>query len=145
MLKSIFMIGQALTLLFAIGCSASQEQTSFTFGVGKYKFTMTDSTGNKVLEGTMNMKAKENNNITGTYEITNVYQKDFPGLSSMTGDFAGNIIPDGKKVFINTNPRIADSNVFWNMTIKKNSVSGEWNFSVFRGSSWKGKIKIVKL
>ncbi len=131
--------------MIGIGCTSSQEQTSFSFETGKYKFTMTDSVGKKVLEGTMNMKAKVNNDISGTYEITNVYQKDFPGLSSMNGEFAGNIIPAEKKVFINTNPKIADSNVFWNMTIKKSSVSGDWNYSVFRGSSWKGKIKITKI
>ena len=144
MLKSIFVITPILFFVIITGCSSSNGDSNFTFGKGKYKFTMRDSTGSKILSGTMNVKTLENNNISGTYDITNVYNKDFPGLSSMEGEFSGNIIPSEKKVFINTNPKVADSNVFWNMEIKSKSVSGEWNFSVFRGSRWKGKVSITK-
>ena len=145
MIKGIFLITQFLILTLAIGCSSSKEGSDFKFEKGKYKFSMKDSTGKTILKGTMNMTAMDkDNNISGTYDITNVYNKDFPGLGTMDGVFGGNIIPAEKKVFINTNPRIADSNVFWNMTMKGNSVSGEWNYSVFRGSSWKGKITITK-
>lgn len=134
-----------ITALAATGCSSSEEeQSSFKFGIGKYRFTMSDSTGKKMAEGTLEVKTYSSDKISGTYSFTNVYEKDFNGFSSMDGLFEGNVIPAEKKVFINTNPRIADSNVFWNMLIKKNSVSGEWNFSVFRGSMSKGKVKIFK-
>ena len=144
MLKSIILVTQLLILIMLTGCTSSQESSKFTFGKGKYKFLMSDSTGKKILSGTMNMTSKESDNISGTYEITNIYNKEFPALSIMDGEFSGNIIQAEKKVFINTNPRIADGNVFWNMYIKSNSVSGEWNYSVFRGSRWKGKVKITK-
>ena len=133
-----------ILIMLTNGCSSSQEGSKFTFDKGKYKFTMSDSTGKKILSGTMNMISREGDNISGTYEITDIYDKDFPGLAAMGGEFGGNIIPAEKKVFINTNPRVADGNVFWNMYLKSNSVSGEWNFSVFRGSIWKGKVKITK-
>ena len=106
---------------------------------------MTDSSGGKILEGILNVSSYIDDKISGTYTFSKIYDNDFQGLSSMEGEFAGNISAPEKKVFINTNPKIADSNVFWNMTIRKNSVSGEWNFSVFRkeGSALKGKIKIT--
>lgn len=134
-----------MTALAAAGCSSSEEeQAAFKFGIGKYRFTMSDSTGKKMAEGTLEVKTYASDKISGTYEFTNVYEKDFPGQSTMDGLFEGNVIPAEKKVFINTNPRIADANVFWNMLIKKNSVSGEWNFSVFRGEMNKGKVRIFK-
>ncbi len=133
-----------MTALATTGCSSSEEESAFKFGIGKYRFTMSDSTGKKMAEGTLEVKTYASDKISGTYEFTNIYEKDFPGLSAMDGLFEGNVIPAEKKVFINTNPRIADANVFWNMLIKKNSVSGEWNFSVFRGEMNKGKVRIFK-
>ncbi len=148
MIKYIFLLFQfsiLMTALATTGCSSSrEEQAAFKFGIGKYRFTMSDSTGKKMADGTLEVKTYSSDKISGTYTFTNVYEKDFNGFSSMDGVFEGNVIPSEKKVFINTNPRIADSNVFWNMFIKKNSVSGEWNFSVFRGSINKGKVRIFK-
>lgn len=145
--KYIFLFIQfsiLMTVITTTGCSSSNEQAAFKFGIGKYRFNMSDSTGKKMAEGTLEIKTYASDKISGTYEFTNIIEKDFPGLSTMDGVFEGNVIPSEKKVFINTNPRIADANVFWNMLIKKNSVSGEWNFSVFRGSMKKGKVKIFK-
>lgn len=132
-------------IVYLCGCASSSEESAFSFGTGDYNFIMYDSTGKKIAEGVLNLKSKTANNISGTYKFENIYVKDFPGLSSMNGDFEGNIIPADKKVFINTNPRIADSNVFWNMSIKKSSLSGEWMYSTFRGTGNKGKIKITKM
>lgn len=135
-------------LLFIIvsgGCGASYEESNFIFGIGKYKFIMNDSAGNKLAEGILNMKIYDSKNeISGSYEFTKIYQKDFPGLSTMNGEFSGNVNKTTKKVFINTNPRIADSNVFWNLEMKKRLLSGEWAYSVFRGTGNKGTIKITK-
>ncbi len=105
---------------------------------------MTDSLGKKILDGNLTVKDYLVNDISGTYEIVNVYQKDFIALGVMDGTFDGNVMQDSNTVFINTNPRIADANVFWNMKIRSTSVSGEWRYSVFRGSVNKGKVKITK-
>jgi hypothetical protein len=128
-----------------IGCSSGSEKKPFVFGKGNYKFVMTDSVGKKILDGNLAVKDYIDDKISGTYEFTNVYQKDFVALGVMDGTFDGNVLPnDSNKVFINTNPRIADANVFWNMKIKSSSVSGEWRYSVFRGSVNSGKVKITK-
>lgn len=144
MLIKIFLLNMIFILSLIIGCGSSYEDSQFKFGIGNYKFTMSDSTGKKLAEGTLTVKTSKNNNISGTYTFTKKYVDDFPGLSSMNGEFEGNIVKSTKTVFINTNPRIADSNVFWNMTIRSNSVSGDWNYSVFRGSASRGKVKITK-
>ncbi|MEO8665099.1 MAG: hypothetical protein ABI462_06355 [Ignavibacteria bacterium] len=144
MIKTLSVLFVTMFLAAVTGCGSSYEESAFTFGKGEYKFTMYDSTGKKLADGTLNVKSKTSNNVSGDYEFANIYQKDFTGLSSMSGNFEGNINPVEKKVFINTNPRIADSNVFWNMKINKSSLSGEWTYSMFRGTGNKGKIKITK-
>lgn len=133
-------------LLLASGCSSSSEDSTFTFGKGKYNFVMYDSTGSgKLIEGKMTVENYDGEKISGKLEYTKVYDEDFNGYSSMSDIFEGNVIKKDRKVWVNTNPRIADSNVFWNMTIGKTSVNGEWTYSVFRGQgSFKGKVKLTK-
>ncbi|MEO8447285.1 MAG: hypothetical protein ABI528_07295 [bacterium] len=131
-------------MITGYGCSTSYDESAFTLGVGNYKFTMTDSTGNKLAEGNLVIKTYKNTDISGTYEFTNIFQNDFRGLSAMDGEFSGTVNKTEKRVFINTNPRIADSNVFWNMDIKKSSLNGDWIYSMFRGTGNKGKVKIFK-
>jgi hypothetical protein len=142
---SVFIFLFSILILIS-GCSSSSDYKTkkFNLGTGKYNFEMSDSLGKPIAGGTLNLITKENENISGNYNFTKIYQKDFPGLSTMEGDFAGNISDSGRTVFINTNPRIADSNVFWNMKIKNNALTGEWVFSQFRGAVNKGKIKITK-
>jgi hypothetical protein len=132
-------------LIFASGCSSSDSDPVFKFGKGKYNFTMSDSTGSKkMIQGIMNVVTYSEDKFTGTLEYTNVYDENFNGYSSMSKEFEGNVNMKEKVVWINTNPRIADSNVFWNMKIGKSSLNGEWSYSIFRGQGTKGKIKITK-
>lgn len=144
MSKCFLLIFFIITMITGYGCSSSYEENGFTLGVGDYKFTMTDSTGKKLAEGKLVIKTYKNTDISGTYEFTNIYQNDFPGLSAMDGEFSGTVNKPEKRVFINTNPRIADSNVFWNMDMKKSSLSGDWMYSMFRGTGNKGKVKVFK-
>jgi len=133
-------------LIFASGCSSSSDDSTFTFGKGSYNFVMYDSTGKKIMiKGIMKVVSYQDDKISGTLEYTNVYDDNFSGYSSMSKEFEGNVIKDEKKVWINTNPRIADSNVFWNMSIGKSSLNGEWSYSVFRGSGLKGKLKVTSI
>lgn len=142
MKKIFFLI--TLVLITAYGCSSGISETGFTFGKGKYKFVMKDSSGVKIASGILNVTAYENDKISGTYEFTDITKKDFEGYSSMNGEFSGDVNKSEKTVFINTNPRIADSNVFWRLKINRNSLSGDWTFSVFRGQMTGGFIKITK-
>lgn len=142
MKKKIF--GCFLFLIIVYGCSSNSQSSDFTFGTGTYNFKMSDSLGNPIVDGILIVKSNTDNKISGTYEFKNISQKDFPSLTVMDGEFSGDINTKEKRVFINTNPRIADSNVFWYLDFKKSSLSGDWIHSTFRGSSSKGKIKITK-
>lgn len=133
------------SLLIIVSCSAGESSSGFSFGKGKYNFKMTDSSGKEMLTGILYVKTfNTDNSISGTYEFKKISDKDFPGYSSMEGEFSGNVDNSTRMVFINTNPRIADANVFWNLKIKKSSLSGGWNYSTFRGKASGGLVKITK-
>lgn len=138
---SLSIIGVFLSFL---SCSSGvPEGTPMTFGKGKYSFTMYDSTGKKtIMKGVMTVITYEDDQITGTLEYNDIRDKDFVPLSSMSNEFSGNVVKKDNVVFINTNPRLADSNVFWNLKIGRSSLNGEWTHSVFRGQGQRGIIKI---
>ncbi|MBS1517066.1 MAG: hypothetical protein JSS91_03175 [Bacteroidetes bacterium] len=144
MIRKIFFLFFTVVLISVSGCSSSEDSGNFSFGKGKFRFKMSDSTGKALLSGVLEVKTySQNGEITGTILITKKYVSDFPGYSSMSTEFSGEVSNTEKTVFINTNPKIADSNVFWNMKMKTNSLSGEWRYSVFRGNLTTGKIKIT--
>ena len=144
MKKNFILFLTVFGLIIAGGCSSGNVSSPFKFGKGKYKFIMSDSLGTELVRGTLNVSSYENEKISGTYEFTKISDKNFDGFSSMGGEFSGDVNSVEKKVFINTNPRIADSNVFWNLKIKNSELYGSWNYSVFRGRSKVGQIKITK-
>lgn len=144
MTKIIFILTLLAVNIILHGCSSSSNESNFSFGLGKYKFIMSDSSGAKLLEGTLNVKTYAKNKISGTYTFTKVYSELFPGFSSMGNEFEGDVNVTDKIVFINTNPKIADSNVFWRMRIRKDGLSGGWNYSVFRGNTSGGLVKVTK-
>ncbi len=144
MRKNILLPAVYFILIIITGCSSGYENAPFSFGVGQYQFSMLDSAGNKLADGTLNVKNYSNNQFSGSYKFKNIYKANFSGLSAMSGEFSGEINKTDKKVFINTNPKIADSNVFWNLIVKNNSLSGDWTFSQFNGISNRGRIKITK-
>lgn len=145
MIKFIVCVLFIYGVIVVSGCSSGNENSSFSFGKGKYNFVMSDSTGKEYARGIINVEKYSKGEISGTYEFKEISQKDFDGLSSMEGEFSGDVNDKEKTVFVNTNPKIADSNVFWNLKIKKNSLSGSWQYSVFRGKMNGGKVKITNL
>jgi hypothetical protein len=112
---------------------------------GKYNYTMTDSSDTKLIEGVLSVKDHDNEKISGTYTKDKVYSDNFPGFSSMTGVFSGNVDVKEKKAFINTNPKIADYNVFINFEIKKDSLIGKWTFSTMSGRVSTGRFFAAKV
>ncbi|MEO6695223.1 MAG: hypothetical protein ABIY50_10580 [Ignavibacteria bacterium] len=144
MTKVLCTITYLAVSIWLLGCTSSENEPGFTFGTGKYKFNMSDSSGTKLAEGTLNVSTYDKNKISGTYTFTKVYNDKFPGYSSMDGAFGGDVNSPDKIVFMNTNPRIADSNVFWKMRIRKDGLSGGWYYSVFRGQLAGGLVKITK-
>lgn len=145
MIKLIVYVLFIYGVIAVCGCSSGNENSSFSFGKGKYNFIMSDSTGKEYARGIFNVEKYSKGEISGTYEFKKITQKDFDGFSSMEGEFSGEVNDMEKTVFVNTNPKIADSNVFWNLKIRKNSLSGNWQYSVFRGKMSGGKVKITNM
>ncbi|MBV6477896.1 MAG: hypothetical protein HGGPFJEG_00641 [Ignavibacteria bacterium] len=142
MKKSFYFFFIFIPAVILAGCSSGNSDSSFTLEKGDYKFIMTDSLKSKLAEGILTVKTISKDKFSGTYKFTKKH-KDFSGLEVMNGEFSGEINKAENKVFINTNPRIADSNVFWNLKFTKSSLSGSWVHSVFRGTSSGGYVKIT--
>jgi len=137
-----------LLAAFIGGCTSSGGSDN-QIELADYTFTMYGSGGAKVASGVMTVKsinAKDVNmpSISGTYTVTNWYVEDFPGKSSMNGEFGGNMDYEKGKIFVNMNPKIADANVFFNASIYSSFYQGEWNYSTFRGPTNRGELKITK-
>ena len=101
--------------------------------------------GNKIADGVFNIKNWEGDKVSGTYDFTKMYVKDFPGSSTMMGEFTGNIMDNKKHAVINTNPKLADSNVFINLSALNYSFNGEWKYSTLMGTRGVGGVKAFKL
>ncbi|MBS1493475.1 MAG: hypothetical protein JST55_08190 [Bacteroidetes bacterium] len=137
-----------IALAFLSGCTSSGSSDN-QIELGDYAFTMFGTGGTKVAEGTMTVKnitVKDVNlpSISGTYTVDKWYVEEFPGKSTMGGDFSGNMDYTKGKIFVNTNPRIADANVFFNASIYSSFYQGEWNYSTFRGPTARGELIIKK-
>jgi hypothetical protein len=119
--------------LFSCGSSNYNDMEDLTIKEGVYSFVMTDSINNLLFEGIFNVNNLIDNNISGTYKITKEHVEDFPGSSTMRGEFDGELSPDGKSAFVNTNPKIADANVLIRLTAGKVSYVGKWEYSTMMG------------
>lgn len=130
--------------LFSCSSSSYNEMENLKFTEGEYFFVMTDSVDNKLFDGIYNVEKLDGNNISGTYKVTKEYVEDFPGSSSMRGEFNGKLSPDGKSAFINTNPKISDANVLIRLTAGKVSYVGRWEYSTMMGVRAWGYFKAWK-
>lgn len=146
-------ITRVLTVLFFIvfifaGCTSSQSSDN-QIELTSYNFTMYGQGGAKIADGVMtvkNMIALNANepSISGTYKVTHWYTENFSAKSTFNGEFSGNMDYEKGKMFMNMNPRLADANVFFNMSIYSSFYQGEWNYSTFRGPTSRGEVKITK-
>ena len=119
--------------LFSCSSSNYDDMEDLTFKEGEYSFVMTDSVNYTLLEGIFNIEKLVGENISGTYKVSKEYVKDFPGSSTMRGEFEGKVSPDGKSAFVNTNPKILDANVLIRLTAGKVSYIGKWEYSTMMG------------
>lgn len=112
---------------------------------GNYEVSMYDSAGGKLLDAVMTIDSvgpsanADMKLVIGSYKIIKDYA-DFSGRSTISGEFEGYLNNDRKVLSINTNPRIADANVFINFNIVGKTLDGSWNYSTYRGSTNKGKV-----
>jgi len=145
MKKFILLIFAVLFMnIFGCGSGGYDDLIDLSFDEGEYTFVMLDTSDNKLFEGIFNIENRIGNDISGTYGMTKEYVKNFPGASTMRGKFEGKISPDGKRVFVNTNPKIADANIFIRLTAGKVSYVGRWEYSTMMGVKAWGNFKAYK-
>jgi hypothetical protein len=130
-MKRVYFLYIVLFSIGIISCSAS-KYTPVPLKTGNYSFTMSDSSGNKLIDGSIKLDTNSMGKISGTYSITKKYVTDFPGLSTMTGNCEGTYEKSEGMIHLNMNPKLADANVFIGAKIYRTSLAGEWSFSTFR-------------
>jgi hypothetical protein len=150
MKKTFLRFTYLLSALILFSCSPSNDvQKRGVLAKGDYYFTMYDSTGAVIMKGTMTIDNLTKTDISGTYKINDLIQKNFEAIGVMEGKFNGSIDALTKAIFINTNPMIADANVFFNVMYNygQNKYIGEWRFSVFRRDAepLKGKVELIRV
>jgi hypothetical protein len=139
-----------LPLLYFYGCTGGcttscTSESCKDLICGKYYYTFSDSLDNKLVEGVINVSDCEGDKISGTYSKDKIHNDSFSGYSSLKGFFSGNVDVKEKKAFINLNPKIADNNIFVNVEIKKETLSGKWTYSTMRGKIGWGNFSAVKV
>lgn len=145
MMKTISLLSIVLVILFN-SCSGSDTEKTLTLKTGKYNYSLTDSSGTLLVEGEMMFdkitKQKENPDymVSGSYTVkTMTTDTSYQGFSTMSGGELSGYYSDEKKFLnINTNPKIADANVFINVTVKSSLLEGSWYYSTFRGMDKEG-------
>lgn len=134
-----------IPVLFISACNSSKELgDDLEFVKGDYTYNLLDSSGKKLASGSFVIAEINGKDVSGTYSFDEMFVNDFPGRESMTGKFSGQLGADNKTLWINTNPKLSDNNVFMNITAGKFSYLGEWRFSTMRGSVGTGKIQLFK-
>ena len=144
-MKIISILSIVLVVLFN-SCSGSDTEKTLTLKTGKYNYTLTDSAGATLVEGEMMLdkitKQKEvpDYHVSGSYTIkTMTTDTSYHGFSTMSGGELSGYYSDEKKFLnINTNPKIADANVFINVTVRSSLLDGTWYYSTFRGTDKEG-------
>jgi len=145
-MNKIFLLPVFL-VVFLFSCNHGNTGGS---GIGvsnldEYSFVMSDSLSSPVAEGTLTVTDLKDSLISGTYNISKVYQDQYPGINTMKGYFSGVYNPVSNKLFLNMNPKVSDNNVFVKLTIYKSYLGGEWYYSTMVGKVSQGYFKANKL
>ena len=139
---------KASTLLFFIlaliisGCTGSSNDPNSQKDV--YSFSMYDSLDAVIAKGTMTVDKRESESISGTYSFTSVIN-EFTGYGAMKkGKFTGKINKAEKMILIDTNPGVADNNVYFNVRIWQDRMEGDWYYTALRQHMTYNKVVLTK-
>jgi hypothetical protein len=139
----LYLIVICISIADCSGGNSKQNSIGY-LSRGSYDFTMYDTTGSKVAEGSLIVKSFKDNKIRGEYSFTKVHQ-EFDGYKSMNkGEFTGKVNSEEKMALINTNPLQADNNVFFNLKIESSSLKGDWYYTVSRRVSNSARVELFK-
>ncbi len=142
----------ALTIICAVAfssCSGSDTDNGPGLKKKSYVYSLTDSSSVVLAEGTMDITSISKSTVTGmrnTYDVKGTYTVGnvttdtmYTAFSTMTGGEMTGLYNDSlKTIWINTNPSIADANVFINANVTSSKMKGDWYFSTFRGKDKQG-------
>lgn len=139
-----------------ISCSGSETTEKVKLKKGKYSYSLTDSANTSLVEGEIMVDAVVKSDVgekmyrvAGTYTVTKMTtDTNYTGLPTMnTGEYSAYYNDQTKTININTNPKIADANVFINADVSSSEWKGSWYYSSFRGVNKEGglfKAKKIK-
>lgn len=132
------------------GCSRCNNNTVFTSQLvesflATYNFTMMDSTGNNIIQGTFRPKNFADPEINGLFAVITVVDSKYSNLLPRTDNFTGSLDEKNKKAFVNMNPKLSDGNIFLRLEIKNDELNGTWEKSGMTGITEKGKFKASKI
>ncbi len=141
MRKYITVLCLVLLAVF-VSCSGSDSSDKPAFQKGTYSYFIMDSSKKSLVEGQMMVDAINMDAITKQYIVTGKYtvskmtdDTSYYGFSTLTGgEFKGFYDDTRKFININTNPKMADANVFINANLKGSSLEGGWYYSTFRAT-----------
>ncbi len=144
-MKIITLLSLVFVLVFN-SCSGSDSEKSLSLKTGRYSYVISDSAGNSLVVGQIILdkfnKQKETKDytVTGSYIISSMTtDTSYHGFVTMSpGDLTGYYNESKKFININTNPKIADANVFINANVKNGDMEGWWYYSTFRGTDKEG-------
>lgn len=141
---SVLILVAALVLS---SCSGSDSESSLALKKGKYTYVLTDSSGTSLVEGLMTFDSISKQTtgssdyiVKGSYTLSKV-SKDttYKGFSTLDGGELQGYYNDKQKfININTNPKIADANVFINANVVGSDLKGGWYYSTFRSGYTEG-------
>lgn len=147
MMIKIMILFSITAACFMYSCSGSDTDKTYALKTGEYNYVISDSSGRSLVEGVMkfdSISSKElfpgSRNVAGSYTVTKMTgDTSYHGLSTLkTGGLKGFYNDSAKTININTNPKIADANVFINANIDSKELKGSWYYSSFRGKDKEG-------
>lgn len=145
-MKIIAILSIVLVIVFN-SCSGSDSEKSISIKKGKYSYTLTDSSGTVLVEGQMMLdtfnvqkSSKDDYIVAGSYSVSKMTtDTSYHGFGTLNGGSLSGYYNETKKfININTNPKIADANVFINANVKSGNLNGGWYYSTFRGKNNEG-------
>ncbi|GAB4181280.1 MAG: hypothetical protein Kow00108_17940 [Calditrichia bacterium] len=126
----------ALWLFFLFISCETNTDSLMEAPSGTYSYQGWDSTGVLIVTGSLSFTSLDSGSVSGTWELTNLHQREDIGIQNGTGQFEGFIT--NNTIDINLQPNNADHNVILTGSISKNKIEGFWKWVTFTGITNKG-------
>ena len=125
-------------------CSTFDLDTYYLQEHTDYRFTMLTQENIPIADIMVSVTTRDRYNINGNCSIILSYTDTVVNLSSIKGAFSAKESEDDNRVYLNTNPKIADGNIIFDFRLDKDKVVGEWYYSTMKGKKASGKLSGYK-